>query len=165
MIVALRGIAVLGVALVLQASLGRFWPGVHSYVDVLLVPVVLFGVGESQRSSMLVGCASGLLRDTWFQVGAFGVNGFKRTLLGWVLGAVATRFDLNQSGGRLMTGLLVAIGDDLLDVAMRGLLDQHPQLPSLLEIVVKAGVTGLLAVAGGAILDRGKRTRKTRRFG
>jgi len=161
----IRGIVVLGIALVLQASLGRFWPGIHRYVDVLLVPVVLFGVGEKQRSAMLVGCASGLLKDTWFQVGAFGVNGFKRTLLGWVLGAVATRFDLNQFGGRLMTGALVAVGDDLLDLAMRGLLDQYSYLPSPLEMLVKAVVTGLLAVAGGAMLDRGQRNRKTRRFG
>jgi len=159
---ALRALVVLAAALVLQAGLGRLFPGIHRFVDVLLVPVVIYGVASSQRAAMGMGCVAGLLSDTWFHGGPFGLNGFKRTLLGWALGAFATRLDLNQPAGRLVSGALVSLADDLMDFALRGLLDAHPHFPSLPELVVRAVVTGLLVAIGGGILDRGRRRRDER---
>ena len=159
----LRAIVVLAIALVLQAGLGHLWPTSHRFIDVLLVPVGLYGVGGTQRSAMLTGCAAGLLRDTWFQAGAFGINGFKRTLLGWAIGSLATRVDLNRGGGRLATGVVVSVGDDLLDLILRRILDQPTQFPHAWELLVKAGVTGLLVVLAGSILDRVTTARPARR--
>ncbi len=159
----LRGLIVLALALVLQAGLGHLWPASHRFVDVLLVPVGLYGVCGSQRSAMLMGCGAGLLRDTWFQVGAFGINGFKRTLLGWAFGSLSTRVDLNRGGGRLVAGALVSVGDDLLDLILRRLLDQPTQFPHAWELLVKASVTGLLVALAGSILDRVTTGRPPRR--
>ena len=160
---AVRALLVLGGALVIQAGLGRLFPGVHQYVDVLLVPVAVYGVSSSQRAGMAMGCASGLLRDTWFHAGPFGLNGFKRTLLGWAVGAVASRFDLNQPAGRLVTGCVVSLGDDALDMIVRGLMDEHPRFPGLWALVIKAVVTGLLVALVGGMLDRDRRAREARR--
>jgi rod shape-determining protein MreD len=159
---ALRALFVLAAALVLQAGLGRLFPGIHRYVDVLLVPVVIYGVGSSQRAAMGMGCVAGLLSDTWFHGGPFGLNGFKRTLLGWAVGAFATRLDLNQPAGRLVCGALVSLADDVMDFALRGLLDAHPHFPSLIELVVRAVVTGLLVAIAGGMLDMGRRRRDGR---
>ncbi len=160
----LRALVVLATALVLQAGLGHLWPASHRFIDVLLVPVGVYGVRGTQRSAMLMGCATGLLRDTWFQAGAFGLNGFKRTLLGWAIGSLATRVDLNRGGGRLAAGVLVSVGDDLLDLILRRLLDQPTQFPHVWELLVKAGVTGLLVALAGSILDRVTTTRPARRI-
>ena len=107
----LRALMGLAVAVSLQAGLGRLWPDAHRYAELLLVPVVAFGIVGSQRSAMLVGCCAGLLQDAWFDIGVFGLNGFKRTLLGWALGGLGSRFDLNRRTGWLAaaicTGLLV----------------------------------------------------------
>ena len=159
-----RGLIVLVVALILQAAMGNLWPESLGFVDVLLVPVALYSSGGTQRSAMLTGCAAGLLRDTWFQSGAFGLNGFKRTLLGWILGTIATRVDMNHAGGRLAAGCLISLGDDLLDLILRRLLDQPAHLEHVWEVVVKSGITGLLVALGGAILDRvtGPRERRIR---
>jgi cell shape-determining protein MreD len=151
------------VALVLQAGLGRLFPGIHRYVDVLLVPVAIYGVASSRRAAMGMGCAAGLLSDTWFHGGPFGLHGFKRTLLAWMLGTVATRLDLNQPAGRLVTGALVSLGDDVLDFILRALLDEHPHFPGPTALVVRAVVTGLLVAAGGGMLDRGRRDERARR--
>ena len=151
---ALRAILVLAVALLLQAGLGRLFPGIHAYVDVLLVPVAIYGVGSSQRAAVGMGCASGLLSDTWFLGGPFGMNGFKRTLLGWTVGALMHRFDLNQPVGRFFAGALVSVGDDVLDLVLRAVLDENPHFPTVLQLVVRAGVTGLLSLGVGGMLER-----------
>jgi cell shape-determining protein MreD len=160
---ALRAFLVLATALVLEAGLGRLFPGVQRYVDVLLVPVVLYGVASSQRAAMVMGCATGLLSDTWFHGGPFGLSAFKRTLLGWAVGVAATRLDLNQPVGRLVTGAIVSLGDDVLDFVLRGLLDAHPHFPGPLDWLMKAAVTGLLAAAGGGMLERRRRVGQARR--
>lgn len=160
----LRALVVLASALVLQAGVGHLWPASHRFIDVLLVPVALYGLNGSQRSAMLMGCASGLLRDTWFQTGAFGLNGFNRTLLGWAMGSLAKRVDMNRGPGRLAAGVVVSIGDDLLDLVLRRLLDQPVQFPYLWELLVKAGVTGLLVMLAGAIVDRVTNRRPGRRI-
>ena len=159
----LRALLVLACAFVLQAGLGQLWPGSHRFIDVLLVPVALYAVRGTQRSAMLMGCSAGLLRDTWFQAGLFGINGFKRTLLGWVLGSLATWVDLNRGGGRLAAGVLVSVGDDLLDLLLRRLMDQPTQFPHVWELLVKAGLTGLLVALAGSILDRVAPARPERR--
>ncbi len=160
---AVRAALVLAVALVLQAGLGKLFPHSHRYVDVLLVPVALYGVTSSQRAAMLMGCVAGLLTDTWFQGGPFGLSGFKRTLLGWALGVAATRFDLNQPVGRVTLGALLSIADDALDLVLRGLLDVPPAFPGPVALLVRAGLCGSLVAVGGLILDRGRRRAPARR--
>ena len=144
-------------ALILQVGLGRLVVAGHRYVEVLLVPVALYAITSSQRAAMFMGCAAGLLSDTWFHSGPFGLNGFKWTLLGWALGALAVRVDLNQPVGRLVTGIVLATSDALLDVLLRGLLDADPHLPGALALLVKTLATGLLAVVAGSMLERGRR--------
>jgi len=160
----LRALLALACALVLQAGLGQLWPGSQRFIDVLLVPVALYGVRGGQRSAMLMGCSAGLLRDTWFQAGLFGINGFKRTLLGWALGSLGKWIDLNRGAGRLAAGVLVAVGDDLLGLVLRRLMDQPTQFPPAWELLVKAGVTGLLVALAGSILDRVAPARPERRI-
>jgi cell shape-determining protein MreD len=154
---ALRALLVLAVALSFQVALGRLVSSGHRYVDVLLVPVVLYGVASSQRSAMLMGCAAGLLSDTWFFGGPFGMTGFKWTALGWALGALAGWIDLNRPSGRVATGVALVAGDALLDVLLRGLIEAGPRAPGAIELPVKALCTGLLAAAAGSILRWGGR--------
>jgi hypothetical protein len=149
----LRAILLLVVALALQAGLGRVWPAGPRYADVLLVPVVLYGVASTQRAAMLVGCGSGLLRDAWFQVDAFGLSGFSRTLLGWMLAGVSSRLDLSQGAGRLVAGVAVSAADNLMDAGLHRMMEQEPRLDPV-DMAVRAIVTGLLSVAVGSILDR-----------
>jgi cell shape-determining protein MreD len=161
----LRGLLVVFCALVLQAALGRLAPGIHGWVDVMLVPVALYGIASTQRAAMVSGAVTGLLSDSWFYGGPFGLHGFKWTFLGWAVGALATRFDLNQPGGRLVTGAAVSLGDDLLDLAVRGMLDAAPQGLSPAAVLVKAAVTALLVGMVGGMLERerdGQRLRPAR---
>jgi hypothetical protein len=159
----LISVVLLFLALVLQAALGRLWPSAHVWVDLFLVPVVLQGTVGRQQAAMLVGCAGGLLKDTWFRVGTFGIGGFKLTLLGWLLAGVATRLDLGRAVGRLASGAALSLSDDLLDLTLRWLLDQQPRPAPPVALAGKALLTGLLAAAAGRILERVGDLRRERR--
>jgi rod shape-determining protein MreD len=149
-----RATLALLLALGLQAGLGRLWPFVHDYLDLLMLPVVWFAIGRSQAAATLIGCAAGLLQDAWFQAGVFGLNGFKKTLIGWGLGGVGARFDLNTQAGRLTLGFIAILADAVLDVALRRLLDLELAMPGPLELLGKAVLTGLLATWLLPLVDR-----------
>jgi rod shape-determining protein MreD len=155
----------LALALALQSALGLLWPDAHRYVDIMLVPVVWWGIVGSQRTGMLVGCAAGLLQDAWFQLGVFGLNGFKKTLLGWILGGLGSRFDLNRQAGRLAFGTLASLADSLLDMGLRRLLDLQQAPPRPVEVLIKSVVTGLLVVGTFILMERVRRRRELRYLG
>lgn len=150
----LRAVILVVLALGFQVALVRVWPEAHRCVDALLVPVGLYGISGSQLSAMLVGCASGLLHDSWFQVGVFGLSGFKRTLLGWTLGLAASRLDLGHPAGRLVTGVALSLGDNLLDPPLLRLLDSPPQPRAASELALHALLTGLLTALAGGLVAR-----------
>ena len=139
-------VAVLALCLAARAVAGRVIPEAGGYVDIMLVPVVWYAIAVSQRSGMLVGCAAGLLEDAWFQTGAFGASGFKKTIVGWALGGLGSRFDLNQKPGRFLFGATGSLADSLIDVGLRQLLDQSAATPRPLQIGIKALGTGVLVM-------------------
>ena len=105
--------AVLGIGLSLagELGLGRFAPGATPYVSMMTLPLVAYALRTSQRSSMVVGCVSGLLEDYWIEPRLFGLNGVVKTILGWALGGLGARFDLNLLG--------LSVGVDLNRPALR----------------------------------------------
>ena len=79
----------IGLSLAFELVLGRFAPGATRYVALMTLPLVAYALRSSQRSSMVVGCASGLLEDYWIEPRLFGLNGLVKTILGWALGGSA----------------------------------------------------------------------------
>jgi hypothetical protein len=150
---ALRGLVVPFATLALQVGLSRLWPDGARFVQFMIVPVIWYGVAGSQRGAMLVGCMAGLLHDAWFEL-PLGVCGFKWTLIGWALGAVAVRIDLAHPPGLALVGALAGLADGLLDPGLRGLVDLAPQVRPLQDLALAALATGLLAAAAGSIVDR-----------
>ena len=160
----LRAVGALTLALVVQAGLGKLWPDVHRYVDLMFLPVIWYGLRHSQAQAMWIGCAAGLMQDTWFQAGVFGLNGFKKTLLGWTLGGLGGRFDLNGQTGRVVAGVLLVLADGLLDQGLRRLLDQQPGLPGIFDLLTRALVTGILVRWSFGLFDRGGTRQPARRW-
>jgi cell shape-determining protein MreD len=149
----IRVILALALSLVGQTLLARLFPGAAGFVDLTLLPVVWWGVAGGQRSAMLVGCASGLIHDAWFRIAVFGMGGFKRTLIGWLLGGLGGRFDLNHGLGRFAVTALVAFADGLLDLGLRAMLDLRQSAPAL-ELIARSLCTALAAVLIFAFVDR-----------
>lgn len=150
---ALRALVIVLGALALQVALSRVWSECHRYVNVLILPVVWYGVAGSPRSAMIVGCFAGLLHDAWFEV-PLGVFGFKWTLIGWGFGVVAQRIDLDHPPGWFLAGVLAWTADSVLDPGLRRLLDLDPLMRRPRDLLIHAAVTGLLAALAGSIVER-----------
>ena len=159
----LRVLAGLALALAGQAALGRVWPGVHRWIDLLLVPVAVCATGRSHRTAMLVGCASGLLTDAWFHVGSFGASAFRRTFLGWLVAWISSRLDAGPGVSRFGAGAALGLADALLEPVMLRLLDLHATARPIAAVLVLSLVTGLAAVLGGGLADTVRATPDRRR--
>lgn len=153
MIAVRAAIAVL-VCLGAQAALARIWPDSPRYLDLTSLPVLWFATARSQRSGMLVGCGAGLAYDAWFRAGVFGIGGFVKTFLGWAVGAVGTRIDLNQQLSRFAAAAVLVWCHGPLELGLRRLLDQATEPARPLEWTARALVTGVLAAIVLPLLDR-----------
>ncbi len=137
----------IGLALGFELGLGRFAPGATHYVSVMTVPLAAYALRTSQRSSMLVGCASGLLEDYWLEPRLFGLNGLVKTFLGWALGGIGARFDLNNFWGRFAAGASVHLVDEGLQTALRRLFGDAAAPVTAASLAIKAVAGGLLTAA------------------
>lgn len=156
----------LALALAGQATAGHWLPGALRYVDVLMLPVLWYGLARSQRSAMLVGCLAGALEDAWFRAGVFGLRGFDKTLLGWLVGGIGARLDLNVSWGRAAAGAALPVADRMLEFGLLRLLDLSPGSLDPLELLGRAAAGGALALAAFSVVDRlGSRRRRSQGSG
>jgi rod shape-determining protein MreD len=134
----------IGLALAAELALGRFAPGTTAYLAISTLPMVAYALRTSQRSSMLVGASSGLLQDYWMEPRLFGLHGLVNTLLGWAVGGVGARFDLNNVWGRFAAGASVHVVGEGLELAFRKLFGE--------AVVPMGGATiGLRALSGGVV--------------
>jgi len=149
-------LALVAVALALggQAAAGHWMPSALRYVDLLMLPVVWYGLARSQRSAMLVGCLAGALEDAWFRAGVFGLRGFNKTLLGWLVGGLGARLDLNVTWGRAGAGAALPVADRLLEFGLLRLLDLSPGPIEPVELAGRAAAGGALALVVFAVVDR-----------
>lgn len=151
---ALGAVLFVAVCLGLQVLATTLLPGAGEYVDFLVVPVVWFGIRRTQRAAMLTGCLAGLAQDTWFRAAVFGMSGFEKTFLGWFLGGLSSRFDLNSTLSRFATGFVFTLAQNLLGIGLLRLMDQVTPPPGLVHWLIQGLVSGLLVVIGFAIVNR-----------
>lgn len=140
----------IGVSLAFQLALGRVAPWATRYVDLMMLPLATYALRTSQRSSMTVGCVSGLLQDYWMEPRLLGINGLVKTVLGWALGGVGSRFDLNNFWGRFAAGASVNLLDEGLQAALRRLFGDavvpvHPWALSMRALAGGLLTAGILA--------------------
>ena len=144
----------IALALIGELALGKFFPGSTRFVDLLLLPLAAYALRTSQRSSMLVGCASGLIQDFWTEPRLFGLNGLVKTILGWALGAFGARFDLNNFAGRFASGASVHLVGVMLETAFRRLFGEPLAPIAPWALLVRAACGGLLTAGVLAIVGR-----------
>jgi rod shape-determining protein MreD len=144
----------IGISLAFQLALGRVAPGATRYVDLLMLPLATYALRTSQRSSMTVGCVSGLLQDYWMEPRLLGINGLVKTALGWALGGIGSRFDLNNSWGRFAAGASLNLLDEGLQAALRRLFGEAVAPVHPWTLLIRALAGGLLTAGILAIVSK-----------
>jgi rod shape-determining protein MreD len=153
----------IGLALAGELALGSIAPGATRYVDLMMLPMATYALRTSQRSAMTVGCVSGLLQDYWTEPRLFGINGLIKTILGWALGGLGARFDLNNFSGRFAAGACLNLLDEGLQAGFRRLFGESLAPVSPVALLVRALAGGLLTAAILAIVGKIGRARSAAR--
>ncbi len=145
-------LVLIGVAsLVQQVLLAEFLPSVHRYVDLYLIVVVYISVRRSQEHALLMGAAAGLLQDVFNQT-LFGIHGFSKCLIAFVISGLGSHFMLNQPLPKFGALALGTLAEFCIAWALLSMLGQKiPDPVILLQRSLANGAAGLLLFL---VLDR-----------
>ena len=147
-----RGFFALGAAAVSQVLLASYLPGVARYCDLFTIIVVYYGLTCPPAGAMLMGTGAGLVEDSL--VGAIlGLNGFKKTLIGYLVGSVGSLFMLNQAIPRFGILFAATLLDPVAELGLSAAMGRAFEFPGALDLLQRAlgnGVVGLLVFWGAA---------------
>jgi len=126
-----------------QVVLSAHLPAVHQRVDLYLIVTVYISITRPQGHALAMGAAIGLLQDLFTQR-LFGVHGFCKCLLAFLISGLGSKFMLNQpvpQFGSLVFGTLAEFG---IAWGLLATLGQEVADPGLLERALANGVVGMV---------------------
>jgi rod shape-determining protein MreD len=141
-----RGILALVLASTGQILLSRYLPSVGSMVDLYTVLVLYYAVSRRRVAVMFMGTTAGLVEDLLCHT-VLGMNAFKKTLVGYVMGALGSFFMLSQPLPRFGILFLATILEALTEAALVLVLGQHlvfPRGADLIRLGMGNGLAGIL---------------------
>ena len=141
-----RGIVGLLVAAVCQLLLVRYLPALGRSVDLFTVLVMFYAVTRRRIGVMVMGTAAGLAEDLLAHT-FLGMNAFKKTLVGYLMGMLGSLFVLSQPLPRFGVLILATLLEALTEAGLVLVLGQHLVLPTatdLLRLGLGNGIAGIL---------------------
>ncbi len=138
-----ESILIAAAALTQQVLLSAHFPGLHSLVDLYLIVAVYISITRPQGHALLMGAAAGLVQDLFTQR-LFGVHGFCKCLLAFLISGLGSRFMLNQpvpQFGALVIGTLAEFG---IAWGLLATLGEKVADPVILQRSLANGVAGML---------------------
>jgi rod shape-determining protein MreD len=146
--------AALLAALLLQSALSRIAPGQTRILDPFLLVVVYCALVGGETRGMLTGLAAGWLQDVHFGGPVVGLSGLTKVVVGFGVGAAASRFLLGGPGSRVLVLFAAALADTLLFERLAAAFEiaVHPLSP--LAVLTRAALNALLGGPLYELLDR-----------
>ena len=152
---ALRLLAGLAAAALFHLGMMQIWPELARVTDVFLVVVVLYGLGGNSLAALFAGLLVGMVHDTLTN-NPFGLFGFAATIVGYSTARLAQRLVIQRATGVLAVVSFAAALQEAIVVGLMVMLLPDPQLPTPVEVAVRAGLCGVL---GMILYIAGKRWR------
>ena len=142
----LRFPAVILLALLAELLLPRYVADFFRYFDFMLIVVVFNSVSRSRIQATLLGTASGLTQDAFTDI-VFGLNGFSKTVVGYLASTFYQRFMIDTALIQLLVLAAATLVNDGvrigLDAALFGVAP-GPVFPDLLIRVACNAFGGVL---------------------
>lgn len=141
-----RGLLALGTAALAQVLLSRYVPALASYCDLYTIMVVYYGLTCPPSAAMVMGTGAGLVEDSLMH-SILGMNGFKKTLIGYLVGSIGSLFMLNQAIPRFGILFAATVLDTLAELGLSVAMGQSFVFHGTLELLQRGlgnGVFGLL---------------------
>ncbi len=112
-----RLIAAFAVALMADIVINRIFHFAHPFFDPFLILTVAYATASKPLGSIFIGAAAGIVQDTWGG-SIFGLNGFKKTLIAYLIAVLASIFDLTGVPARLIVLCAATILDSLVEAGL-----------------------------------------------
>lgn len=141
-----RGVLAIVAVSVIQVLLARYLPLVAERCDLFTILVVYYGLTRPPGGAMIMGAGSGLVQDA-LAGSILGLNGFKKTLIGYLVGTLGSLFMLNQAIPRFGILFAATILDQLAELGLSMVMGQSFAFPGLWLLAQRGlgnGVLGLL---------------------
>jgi rod shape-determining protein MreD len=143
---AVRGTLALGAAYLVHVLLGHYLPALARCCDPFTILVVYYGLAHPPRAAILMGTGAGLVQDALVN-SILGLNGFKKTLIGYLVGSLGSLFMLNQAIPRFGILFVATILDALAELVLLVVMGQGFIVPGAVNLLQRGlgnGVVGLL---------------------
>ena len=141
-----RGVLALIVASGGQILLSRYFPALGKMVDLYTVLVLYYAVTRRRVAVMFMGTTAGLVEDLLTHT-VLGMNAFKKTLVGYVMGTLGSFFMLSQPLPRFGILFLATVLEALTEAGLVLVLGQHLVFPTagdLIRLGMGNGLAGIL---------------------
>lgn len=148
-----RALAGLAIVCLAQMLIGQHLPGLARRCDLFSVYVVYIALTRPARPAMVIGGGAGLLQDALTGV-VLGLNGFKKTLLGFLVGTLGSLFMLNQPVPRFSILFAAAIFDPLAEWGLSLAMGQHYVFPAPMDLALLGIGNGIIGLAAFWIAAR-----------
>lgn len=159
---ALKLLAGLAAAALFHLGLMQLWPELARVLDVFLVVVVLFGLGGNSLAALFAGLLVGMVHDTLTN-NPFGLFGFAATIVGYSTARLAQRLVIQRATGVLAVVSFAAALQEAIVVGLMVMLLPDPQLPTPVEVALRAGLCGVLGMILYIVGKRWRRDSEVRR--
>jgi rod shape-determining protein MreD len=154
--------AALVVALAFQTTLAHLLSGTGVSVDLVLVLVVYTSLLTGPTAGLLLGSAAGLAQDA-LSGGVVGVGGFAKSLVGFVVGLLGTRFIVANSLPRFVVFFVGSVAHGLVFFGLYWLIDPPGLGWPYTEALLQAAMNGLVGVCAFVVAERGPEMLSRRR--
>ncbi|HEX7486983.1 MAG TPA: rod shape-determining protein MreD [Vicinamibacterales bacterium] len=142
---ALKMLASIAAALVLQTTLARFLVRGSIGVDLVLVVVVYLSLRSGPTVGIVSGTVAGLAQDA-LTTGVVGIGGLGKTIVGYLAGTVGTVFIVAQPLPRFLVFFVGTIIEMTAITGFHALLDPGPHLVPVGAIVAQAFGNSLVGI-------------------
>jgi rod shape-determining protein MreD len=142
---ALRTVALLAVALVLQTTLARFLVRGSIGVDLVLVAVVFLSLKAGPTPGILSGTVAGLAQDA-LTTGVVGIGGLAKSIVGYFAGTLGRAFIIAQPVPRFLVFFAATVVEMTIIALFHVVLDPGPHTVPVGAIVAQAFGNSLVGV-------------------
>ncbi len=141
----LRGALTILAVCLLQMLLARYIPAIAKRCDLFTILVVYYGLTRPPSAAMAMGASAGLVQDAL--VGAIlGLNGFKKTLIGYLVGTFGALFMLNQAVPRFGILFAATFVDPATEFGLSMVMGQSFVFPDFWDLVQRGFGNGFLGL-------------------
>jgi rod shape-determining protein MreD len=159
---AVRMVAFVFAALVLQTTLARYLVRGSVGVDLVLVVVVYISLKAGPTVGMLTGTVAGLMQDS-LMTGIVGIGSLGKTLVGYLAGTVGRAFIVTQPVPRFLVFFAATLVEMTVSTGLRAVVTPGPASVPVGAIVAQAFGNSLVGIVLFQLTETRPRTVERRR--